>query len=79
MNNETKYLFKVLDGCENKSRKNHETRRGGFESKKFNGEKFSLDEFLCFEIASEIKHLPCCETKKTAHAEYTEEQYSVVG
>lgn len=68
----------VVDGCcENKSRKNHETRREEVLSP--NSTIFlSLDEFLCFEIASEVKHLPCCETKKTTHAEYTKEQYSVV-
>lgn len=68
----------VDDGSckEEKTRENHETRREDL-SPHFT--IFSLDEFLCFEITSEIEHLPCCETKKTAHTKYTEEQYSVVG
>lgn len=64
--------------CENKSRENHETRRKVFESTVYKS-WLSLDEFLCFEITSEIKDLPCRETKKAAHTKYTEEQYSVVG
>lgn len=37
-----------------------------------------LDEFLCFEVSSQVQHLPGGETQQTAHTEYAEEQYTAV-
>lgn len=72
-----KIVVAVVDGCcEEKSRKNHETRREFLSP--YLTICSSLDEFLCFEVTSEIQHLPSRQTKQTAHAEYTKEQYSVI-
>lgn len=43
-----------------------------------NSIRFSLDEFLGFEKSSQIEHLPGGESKQATHAEYTEEEDSVV-
>ena len=39
----------------------------------------SIDELFCFEVPSQIEHLPRSQTKQTQHAEYKQVQHSGVG